>query len=80
MEARVCLEGRGGGAELGLRDLAALRSPPFAISSYPFYAKIELSYATLSYVTVYAMIRYDTLRYATLYVMICNISIYYVIW
>ena len=45
-----------------------------------FYDTIQFSYATLSYATVYAMIRYDTLRYATLYVMICNISIYYVLW
>ena len=67
----------GGDPELGLRDLAALRSQSFAISSYPFlrYNTVELRYAKLCY-----GIRYDMLRYATLYVMICNISIYYVIW
>ena len=77
----------GGGPELGLRDLATLRSQTFAISSYPFlrYNTVELRYAKLCYgirydTIWYVMIRYDMLRYATLYVMICNISIYYFIW
>ena len=64
----------GGDPELGLRDLAALRSKTFTIPSYPFYA-----YATLSYATEYAMIHYNRLRYATLHATMCNISIYYVI-
>ena len=66
------LQGGGGDPELGLRDLAALRSQTFAISSYPSlrYDTVELRYAKLCY-----GIRYDTLRY----VMICNISNYYVI-
>ena len=70
----VLLTGGGGDPELGLRDLAALRSKTYTIPSYPFYA-----YATLSYATVYAMIRYDRLRYAPLHATMCNISIYYVI-
>ena len=65
----------GGDPELGLRDLAALRSKTFTIPSYPFYA-----YATLSYATVYAMIHYDRLRYDTLHATMCTIYIYYVIW
>ena len=48
----------GGDPELGSRDLAALRSQTFAISSYPFLRcnTVELRYAKLYY-----GIRYDTL-------------------
>ena len=47
---------------------STIRSKTFPIPSYTFNATMQLSYATLSYTTVYAMIRYVTLLYACMHV------------
>ena len=62
-------EGGGGSRELGLRDLAALRSQTFAISSYDFYRHktVELRYATLCYVMHYGMLYEYATHYAIQY-------------
>ena len=68
--------GEGGDPELGLRDLAALRSKTFAIPSYPFipHNTVELRYA--KYATVYAMIGYVTLCYMLRYAIFLFIMLY----